>query len=90
MHQTFTAPLSIVATDPMPTLDFADAERLRAVARRAEAVLPGAVGQYLRRELESWAEIGLRFDQQGLTERTVTAILAMPLPDPPAAAQRAA
>lgn len=78
---------STVATDPPASLTTDDRERLRCAARKAESLFPGPIGRHLRTDLESWASYGcFRLDGRGVLAQCVDAILAMPLPDPPAAA----
>lgn len=55
---TLGAFASTVPTDPPPALVPDERERLRAAARKVEALYSGEVGRYLRIELESWASYG--------------------------------
>lgn len=80
------APPCPVATDPAPHLDYDETTRLRNAALRAQALFPGPLGDYLRRDLNSWADIGLKFDLQGATGRLVSWLEEQPLPEPPAMA----
>lgn len=60
-----------------------DVERLRvkAAAVRARKVFPGPVGDYLATDLESWANMSLRYDQRGITGRLIDVLMGMPDPD---------
>lgn len=55
--------------------------RITKAATRAKLLFPGPVGDFLSRELTSLTYVGFRLDQTGLTERTVTALLDLPLPE---------
>jgi hypothetical protein len=74
-------------TDPPPSVTTDEKERLRAAARKAEALFPGPIGRHLRTDLESWANCcQLRFDAKGVLAQCVDEILRMSPPDPPVAA----
>jgi hypothetical protein len=78
-------------TDPPPAVSTDEKERLRSAARKAEALYPGAVGRFIRTELESWANGScFAFDQKGILAAAVNEILGTKLTDPPAAAALAA
>jgi hypothetical protein len=56
-------------------LEFSESSRVRAAAHLAKTVYPGAVGRLLSRELYAYAEFGLRFPADGLTEQVVREVL---------------
>jgi len=51
--------------------------RIRAAARHARRVYPGDLGELLYRELNAYAEFGIRFSVDALIPRLATQILAM-------------
>ncbi len=55
--------------------------RIRAAARHARRVYPGDVGELLFRELNAYAEFGIRFSVDALIPRLATRILATPVAD---------
>jgi hypothetical protein len=59
-------------------LEFHESSRIRAAAHHAKKVYPGAIGRLLSRELYAYAEFGLRFPADGLTEQVVREVLAKP------------
>lgn len=54
-----------------------DLSRFRAAAHHAKVVLPGAVGEFISRELDAHAEFGWRFQQGAPIERLAREVLAM-------------
>ena len=86
MHQPFVAHPQCEPTDPPARLDYHDIARLRQAALRVQKLYPGPVGDYLQRDLDSWQVVGLKFDSRGMVSRLIDAIMAAPLPDPPAKA----
>lgn len=62
------------------------AKRVLAARDRAEKVYPGPVGALIFRELDFQLTVNLRHDREGATMRLVEAVMAAPLPEPPAAA----
>jgi hypothetical protein len=51
--------------------------RLRAAARQARRMYPAELGELLFRELNAYAEFGIRFSVDALIPRLATRILAM-------------
>jgi hypothetical protein len=59
-------------------LEFRESSRVRAAAHHAKKAYPGAIGRLLSRELYAYAEFGVRFPVDGLTEQVVREVLATP------------
>lgn len=72
---------------PVPVVDkpepmtSAEKLRMRAAAFRATRVYPGAVGEWVSRELHSWEEFGYRLGGQALVSRLVDEVLQQAGPD---------
>lgn len=58
-----------------PTVE--ERQLLKKAAAHARLVLPGPIGEYLGTDLDSWAQMSLRFDERGKTRRLVEALFAM-------------
>jgi hypothetical protein len=72
---------------PPERLTHHERERIKAAATHALKVFPGPIGAFLSRELLAWEQVGLRLGNGSLTHRTIDAILATPVPDPPCPAK---
>lgn len=53
--------------------------RIRAAARHARRVYPGPVGELVHRELNAYADFGLRFDVSALIPSLVEHVLKLPV-----------
>ena len=79
-------PLTAVGPQRAPgladPLQIHEKSRIRAAARHARRVYPGDVGELLYRELNAYAEFGLRLSVDALVPRLATQILAMTAAEP--------
>jgi len=76
----------VLAQAPAAKLEHVDRARLTAAALRARRVFPGPVGSCISDELTTWAEFGWRLGGESRIGKLVAAIMAVPLPEPEAAA----
>jgi hypothetical protein len=69
-------------TNPRPTtvMEQHERSRIRAAARHARRVYPGPVGELLHRELNAYADFGVRFSGDGLIPQLAAHVLRLPLP----------
>jgi hypothetical protein len=58
-------------------LEAHERSRFRAAAHHAGRVLPGSVGELVKRELTAYAEFGYRFDRDPLIARLAKEVLAL-------------
>ena len=54
--------------------------RIRAAARHARRVYPGPVGELIHRELNAYADFGVRFSVDALVPSLVEQVLKLPVP----------
>lgn len=66
--------------DPLPAHE---KSRIRAAARHARRVYPGDVGELIYRELNAYAEFGIRFSVDALIPRLANHILSLNVMDSP-------
>lgn len=59
-------------------MDHHERMRLRAAAFHATRVYPGPVGELIARELLAWEEFGYAVARDGLVERLVRHVMAIP------------
>jgi hypothetical protein len=74
-------PVPVPVPDRPGPMTAAEKQRMRAAAFRATRVFPGAVGEWLSRELHSWAEFGYRLGPQALVRRLVDEVLQQAGPE---------
>lgn len=69
----------MISWTPPPRLEPHEKMKVRAAAFRATRIYGGAVGELISKELLSWEEFGMKFDQRGLIARLVDEIMKAPL-----------
>lgn len=83
VQQYNVTPCEAVVHPGRPVLS--EKELVKKAARHARLVFPGAIGEYLGIELDSWAAMSLRYDDKGVTRRLMDALFAIPEPPKPKA-----